>query len=188
MRLAGHRSGAPEERRGGLPSQAIALVGPLLVVKAQEGLQGLLQGRPTGEIPAPELDAPVLLQDRALEPFDEAVSPGMARLGARVPNAQGTTGLIKGPFEFRAAIGEDPAQRPAGAPIERHENLAQERRGGRGREGGEQPGYPVGARRIAGRDLPDLADAFEFPNVKGVQTDELAGHLRRGGSAPDAPA
>jgi hypothetical protein len=40
---------------------------------------------------------------------------------------------------------------------------------------GQQPGYAVGARGIAGRDLPDLAHAFELPDVEGVQTHQFAG-------------
>ena len=42
------------------------------------------------------------------------------------------------------------------------------------RERGQDAGDTIRARRIAGRDLPDLADALELADVKGVQADQLA--------------
>jgi hypothetical protein len=65
---------SPEEARGCLPTHPITLVGPLVVVEVQEAVQRALQ--------------PVLLEDRALQPLHEAVGPGVARLGPRVPNAE----------------------------------------------------------------------------------------------------
>src|SRR5262249_59216954 len=62
-------------------------------------------------------DAPVLVQDRPLQPLDEAVGPGVARQGARVPDPQGLAGCGKGGLELGAAVGEDPPERPARAPV-----------------------------------------------------------------------
>jgi hypothetical protein len=55
-------------------------VGALRVVEAQERVQGLLELPAIGEVAPTELNVPVLLEQRALEPLHEAVRPGMARL------------------------------------------------------------------------------------------------------------
>ena len=75
--------GAPEERGWGAAADAIALMRPFVVVGLHEGLEAVLQGRPAGEVTAAKGHAPVFLQDRGLEAFDKAVSPGVPRLGAR---------------------------------------------------------------------------------------------------------
>jgi len=120
----------------------------------------------------------VLLENRALQAFDEPVGPGVARFAARVPEAQLAAGRIKRPLELGAAIREDATHGPVGAPMVRDDDAAQEGGGGRGIVGGQQTGQPVRAGRIARRDLPDFADAFEGADVEGVQTHELAGLLR----------
>src|ERR687897_2452718 len=97
---------SPHERGRGATAHAIALMGPLLVVVAHEAVQRALKGKPTGEVPPAKDHAPVLLQDGALQPLDEAVGPAMARFGARVPNAEVPTHLIEGAFEFGTAVGE----------------------------------------------------------------------------------
>src|SRR2546422_4829532 len=97
---------APEEFRRRAASQAIALVRALFVVEAHERVQGLLHRRAAREVTTPELDAPVLLQDGPVQALDEAVGPGMTRLGARVPNAQVLAGDVEGGLELRAPIGE----------------------------------------------------------------------------------
>src|SRR4029077_17217883 len=114
MRSLRHRH-APDERGRGSTADAVALVGPFMVVVAHEAIEGALQGRAAREGASPEHHAPELLEDRALQSFDEAVRPGMARFRAGVPEAQRATGDIKGPLEFRTTIGEHAAHRPAGA-------------------------------------------------------------------------
>jgi rhamnosyl/mannosyltransferase len=94
------------------------------VIEAHEFGQTPGERRPAGEVPAAKLHPPVFLENGALQPLDEPVGPGMPRLGARVPNAQGVTGVIEGPLELAAAVREHPLQGPAGASIERHEGLA----------------------------------------------------------------
>jgi hypothetical protein len=42
-------------------------------------------------------------------------------------------------------------------------------------QGGQQPGHPIRARRIAGGHRPDLTDAFELADVERVQAHQLAG-------------
>ncbi len=55
----------------------------LVVVEAQIAIEGVLELRPAREVATAELDAPMLVEDGALEPFDEAVGPGMPWLRAR---------------------------------------------------------------------------------------------------------
>src|SRR3979411_387141 len=108
-------SGAPEERGRGTAADAIALVGPLVIVGLHERLETPLQGRPTGEVAATKGHAPMFLQDRALEPFDEAVGPGMPRLRPGMAQAQGAAGVIERAFELGGAAGGRAGQPPAGA-------------------------------------------------------------------------
>src|SRR5260370_20296293 len=113
-------SGAPEERGWGAAPEGIALVRPLVIVGLQERRETVLQGRAIGEVTAAKGHAPVLLQDRALETFDEAVGPGVPRIGPRVAEAERAAGLIGRPFELWADVGEDPAIPPARPAVERH--------------------------------------------------------------------
>src|SRR5918996_1632555 len=100
------RRHTPDQRGRGSPTEAIALVRALGVVVAHEAVEGPWQGRPTGEVAATEDHAPELLENRALQPFDEAVGPGMTGFRARMAEAELATGHIKGPLERRAAVGE----------------------------------------------------------------------------------
>ena len=161
---------APEQHRGSLAAQPIPRVGPLRVVEAQVGVQGLLE---LPAAPPAELDAPVLLQERALKALDEAVRPGVARLGARVPDPEGAAGLGEGPRELAPAIGEPPLERPAGLPGQGHQARAEERRARRGGQGGQDLGHAVRARGITGRHRPDLPHALQLPPVEGVEAHEL---------------
>src|SRR6266571_727795 len=169
---------APDQRSRGATADAIALVRALSVVVPHEAIEGPLQRRARREVAAPEHHAPVLLENRALQALDEAVGPGVARFGARVPEPELAASRIKCPLELGPTIGEDTAHRPPGAPVVRDDDLAQERRGGPRIVGGQQAGQPVRAGRIARRDLPDFADAFEAADVKRVQTHQLARLLR----------
>ena len=90
MRLACSRHGAVEERGRGPAPAPVAMVRALVVVEAQELLQGLIQLGAAREVAPPEAHPPVLLEERPLEPFDKAIGPGMAGLGAgvcRMPRA-----------------------------------------------------------------------------------------------------
>src|SRR5205809_813677 len=98
----------------------------------------------------------------------------MARFGARVPDAEPAAARIKRPLELGPAIGEDAAHRPPRALVVGGDHLAQERGCGHRIVGGQQAGQPVRSGRIARRDLPDFADAFEVADVERVQTHELA--------------
>src|SRR5437773_4974928 len=169
---------APDQRSRGSTADAIALVRALGVVVPHEAIEGPLQRRARREVAAPEHHAPVLLENRALQAFDEAVGPGMAGLGACVPDAELTTGRIKGPLELGPAIGEDATHRPSRALVVRDDHVAQERGGRRRIVSGQQAGQPVRGGRIARRDLPDFADGFEIADVEGVQAHEFAGLLR----------
>src|SRR5438093_9817738 len=169
---------APAQRSRSSTAAAIALLRALGVVVPHEAIEGPFQRRARGEVAAPEYHAPVLLENRALQAFDEAVGPSVARFGARVPEAELAAGRLKRPLELGSTIREDAAHRPPGAPVVRDDDLTQERRGGRGIMSGQQAGQPVRASRIARRDLPDFADAFEAADIERVQTHELARLLR----------
>src|SRR5205085_3818235 len=127
---------APDERGRGATSHPVALMRPVFVVVAHEAVQRALQSEATGEVPTAKDHAPVLLQDGALQPFDEAVGPGVPRLRARVTNPELATRVIEGALEFGAAIGQHTAERPAGPLIVRHDDVAQKR----GRIGRQMPG------------------------------------------------
>src|SRR5437879_13354734 len=71
-------------------AQAIALMRPLLVVELHEGVEAALHGPAAREVLAAKLDPPVLVQDRPLQPFHEAVGPGMAGTSAPLRDTQGT--------------------------------------------------------------------------------------------------
>src|SRR6266481_7722063 len=120
------RGDAPEQRRRGAAPKAIALVWTLGVVVAHEAVERALQAGARGEVASAEGHAPELLEDRALQAFDEAVRPGVAGFRAGVPEAQRSTGDIKRPFELGAAVGEHAPDRPARALEMRHDHLAQE--------------------------------------------------------------
>ena len=77
MRSLGRRH-APDERAWGTTADAVALVRPLGVVVADEAIEGALQGRAAREVASAEHHAPEFLEDRALQPFDEAVGPSMS--------------------------------------------------------------------------------------------------------------
>src|SRR5207253_8318798 len=109
--------GAPEERGRGAAADSIALMRSLVIVGLHEGVQAALQRRATGEVAPTEGHAPVLLQDRALQPLDEAIGPCVARLRPRMAEGERPTGLIEGRPELGAAIGGHPPQRPARAVI-----------------------------------------------------------------------
>src|SRR2546425_2683325 len=178
MELARRRRGAVEQRRGRLASEAVALMRSLVVIEAHELGQTSRERGTAGEVAAPKLHPPVLLENGALQPLDEPVRPWMARLGARVPEAKLPAGVIERSLELAAAVREHAQQGPARAPIERHEDVAEERRrSGRG-EGRQQPRHPVGAGRVARRDLPDLAHPLELADVERVEAHQLAGLLR----------
>src|SRR2546430_16459297 len=107
---------APDECGRGATAHSVALMGTVLVVVAHEAVQRALEREAAGEVSTAKDHAPVFLQDAALQPLDEAVGPGMARLGPRVANPELATRLIEGAFEFGATIGQHAADPPAPPP------------------------------------------------------------------------
>ena len=154
----------------------------LVIVGLHESIEASLERRSTREVAPTEGHAPVLLQDRALQPLDEPVRPGVPRLRPGVAEAERPTGLIERALELGAPVGEYPAQPPARPAIQRHQEAMQEVGGRLGIVGRQQPRHAVGACGIAGRDLPDLAHALELPDVEGVHAHQLAGLA--GGDVP----
>jgi hypothetical protein len=94
--------------------QPVTLVRPPFVVELYEAIETALHRVAAGEVPATKLDSPVFVQDRALEPFDEAVGPRVARPCPRVRNTEVAAGIGERRFELRAAVGEDTPHRSAG--------------------------------------------------------------------------
>ena len=80
-------------------------------------------------MPAAEGDAPMLVKDRALQALDEAVGPGVARLGARVSDPEIVTRRIETALEFTASVREDPLERPSGGLVEREQGVDGEAHG-----------------------------------------------------------
>src|SRR5580765_5385931 len=177
MGLAGRRHCAVEDRRRRAAAHTIAVMRPVEVVELPEAVGAAVEAGAAGEVVAPKDDPPMLAEDRLLESLDEAIGPGMARLDARLADAERPTGGREVGFELIAAIRQDALHRPARAPRGRHQDVAQEARGRRGRERWQDPGDAIRARRVARRNLPDLAHALEMPDVEGVQTEQL-GWLR----------
>src|SRR2546429_2372414 len=132
------------------------------------------RGRRPGKGGPPKAHPPVFGEDGLLQPLDEAVGPGMARLDPGVANAERGTGLIEAGLELAAAVGQHALERPASPADGRQQDLPQEVGDCGVRERGQDAGDTIRARRIAGRDLPDLADALELADGKSVQADQLA--------------
>jgi len=124
MKSVRRSHGAAEKPRRGTLSQAVALMGPLLVVEPHEGIERALHCRSGGEVLAPEVDAPVLVQDRAPQALDEAVGRRMSGPGARVANAQRPAGVVEGTQELRAPVGQHPLQWPTRAARARPQDPA----------------------------------------------------------------
>jgi hypothetical protein len=76
----------------------------LMVVELQEPIEGALQRSPTGKVLATKRDAPMLMQDRFLQPLDEPVGPGVPRLGAGHPDGEALTAGHKCAFEFLPVV------------------------------------------------------------------------------------
>ncbi len=82
---------------------------PLVVVEAQVALERGLELAELREVATTKLDAPMLVQDRLLEPLNEAVGEGVPRFRPRVAD-DGilSTGFVEGTLELAAPVGEDP--------------------------------------------------------------------------------
>src|SRR5262244_2709909 len=102
------RRRAPDECGRGATADAVALMRPFGVVVVHEAVEGAVQGRAAREVASPEHHAPEFLEDRALQPFDEAVGPGMARLRAGMAEAELATGDIKGALELKVPLNSGP--------------------------------------------------------------------------------
>ena len=60
----------------------------LVVVEAQKAVERVLELREPYGVATAKLDPPVLVQDRSLQPADEAIGPRMTRLRARVADPE----------------------------------------------------------------------------------------------------
>jgi uncharacterized protein (DUF2126 family) len=76
----------------------------VVVVEPQEALERAFELAQAGEVAATELDAPVLMEDRALQPLDEAVGEGVPWLRPGVADSKLAAGLIEGPLERTSSV------------------------------------------------------------------------------------
>jgi hypothetical protein len=161
MNESSRRDPAPDRRGRSAPTKATALLRAFGVVVAHEAVEA-------------EHHAPEFLENRALQPFDEAISPGVTGFRARWRRPSSQQATSNAAWNSAPPSVEHAPHRPAGALEVRHDDLAQERGGGPGGVGPQQAGQPIGGRRLACRDLPDLAHALEVADLEGVQAHEFA--------------
>ena len=90
------------------------MVSPLVVVEAKVALQGAFELPEPREVAPSELDPPVVVQDRLLKAFHEAVGEGVTRLGSGVSDAEVPAGRVESTLELAAAIGQDTTDRVPG--------------------------------------------------------------------------
>lgn len=83
-----------------------------MIVERQVSIQGVLHRRHPSEEAAPELDAPELGQDRALQALHEAIGPRMPWLRTGVLDPVSPTALIEGPTVLVPLVGQDPLYPP----------------------------------------------------------------------------
>jgi hypothetical protein len=94
----------------------------------------------------------------------------------RVAQPELAAGLVEGAAELAATVREQALDRPAGLPVERHPDVAQEAGSdlGVGLGSDEDPSRREGAGGIAGRGLPD-PEADELAGDRGL---DVIGSLR----------
>ena len=89
----------------------------LRVVEHEEPVQRPLQSRGRAEVVPTKRNAPVFMQNRALQALHESVGPRMPRLRPRVAHLVVGTGGDEAGFELLAVVGQHARQAPAGSPI-----------------------------------------------------------------------
>ena len=147
---------------------------PLVVVEPQVALERGLELPELREVATPKLDAPVLVQDRLLQPLDEAVGKGVPRFRPRVTD-DGIlpAGFVEDALEFASTVGEDPLHgMPRLAEAWGHSFPEEVRSDAGAWRTDEDLSEREGRSRIAGRDLPHRPDALELSDVEAVEADE----------------
>ena len=146
---------------------------PIVVVESQVPLQRAVELQTSSEVSPTKGHTPVLVKDRALQAFDEAVGPCVTGFRTCVTDTQALTGFIKRSFELASPIGQDSLKRPISRFVERQEDLHEETDSVLSGVGRDDACSRVRAGCIAGRDLPNFPHPFESTDVEGVQTDEF---------------
>ena len=167
--------GTPEEVGRPEATCPVSLMGSFVVVEGQVNLQGPFELTTMREVSPAEGHTPMLVEDRSLKTFDEAVGPCVSGFRPRMADLQALTGGIKRAPKLATPIGEDPLKGPSSGFVDWQQSFGKEAGSVFSRIGRDDAGRSVRAGRIASRDLPDLAHAFKSADVEGVQTDELAG-------------
>ena len=123
----------------------------------EEPVQRPLQCPRRAEVVPTELDAPVFMENGSLQAFDEAVRPGVPRLGPRVADLVIGAGRVEGRLELLPVVCQHPRQRPAGRGLARQHDLGQDRRLAGSRElAPDNPRPPIRRGTIARRQLPGV--------------------------------
>src|SRR5437867_504854 len=110
----------------GAAFESVSLMRALVVVEGNEALKGAIHGCGGREVAASEGDSPVFVKDGSLEPFDEAVGPAVAWLGAGVADAELGADDVEEALELAAVVGEDPIELPAGLSVGGQEDAFEE--------------------------------------------------------------
>ena len=79
-------------------------MGPVVIVEMHEPIERALQRPAAGEVLPAKGDPPMLMQNRFLEPLDEAVGPGMPRLRLRHPQVEPLAARGKHALKFLAVV------------------------------------------------------------------------------------
>lgn len=159
----------------------------MLVIEPKIPIKRVLDLASAGEVAPTERHAPMLVEDRALESFDEPVGPGVPRLRARMGDAERAARLVEDATILAPAIGKDAFDRPSCLPVERLDGVPEEGRGLVGRRPGHDARGGERAGGIAGRELPHLADPLELADVEAVETDEVPRMLGFDVAVPAGP-
>ena len=163
--------GSPYDRGRCPASGSISTVRSLIVVEPQGAFERSFDLPNACEVLPSKLDPPVFVKQRAVDALDEAIRERMAGLGPGLPNTECLAGASEVSSELAAAIRENALEGPVCA-LEIGMDLTKElRRDFRSRVPQEDLGPSEGGGRIAGRDLPDLADALELSNEEAVEAD-----------------
>ena len=97
-----------------------------MVVELQVALERAFDVGHLCEVAPAELYTPVLVENRSLKAFHEAVRERVPGLGPRVANRELAARVVEGALELAAAIGEHAADFPAGLSEVRNHSAAEE--------------------------------------------------------------
>lgn len=158
--------------------RTVTLVRALEVVELKEAVERGLQLEPLAEVASAEANPPGLVEDRPLQPFDEAVRQGMSWLGSGVAHVQPATCHVELAFELIASVGQHPLWPPPPIGRSRRHHLPEEGCGFGGVAHCNHLGQRVRTGSIADGCLPRVACSLQLPDLERVNAHKLIGLLR----------